>query len=85
LTDRAVSRVLPSYPQTAKNAGISGLVRIKIVVDESGRVSSIAWAEGPMPLRQAAQDALRQWKFQPVLVDGKAVRATGFVDFSFSR
>ena len=85
LTDRATSRVTPVYPQIAKNAGASGLVRIKIVVDESGSVANIVWSEGPVLLRQAAQDALRQWKFQPIMVDGKAVRATGYVDFGFSR
>ena len=85
LTDKATSRVTPVYPQGAKNAGVSGLVRIKIVVDESGSVANIVWSEGPVLLRQAAQDALRQWKFQPVMVDGKAVRATGYVDFGFSR
>lgn len=85
LTDRATSKVVPVYPQVAKSAGVSGLVRIKVIVDESGSVVSIVWTEGPMLLRQAAQDALRQWKFQPVVVDGKPVRATGYVDFGFSR
>jgi TonB family protein len=85
LTDKATTKVAPVYPQMAKNVGVSGLVRVKIVVDESGSVTSIVWAEGPMLLRQSAADALRQWKFQPVLVDGKPVRATGYVDFSFLR
>jgi TonB family protein len=85
LTDKAVSRVTPVYPQAARNAGVSGLVRIKIVVDEAGAVAGIVWAEGPMLLRQAAQDALRQWKFQPVTVDGKPVKSTGYVDFGFAR
>lgn len=85
LTDKAISRVTPSYPQAARNAGISGLVRVKIVVDEGGAVAGIVWAEGPMLLRQAAQDALRQWKFQPTLIDGKAVKSTGYVDFGFTR
>ena len=85
LTDRATSKVVPVYPQMAKSAGVSGLVRIKVIVDEGGSVASIVWTEGPTLLRQAAQDALRQWKFQPVVVDGKPVRATGYVDFGFSR
>lgn len=85
LTDKATSKVEPAYPQMARNAGVSGLVRIKIVVDEGGSVASIVWAEGPMLLRQAAQDALRQWKFQPFVVDGKPMKATGYVDFGFSR
>lgn len=85
LTDKAISRVTPAYPQAARNAGISGLVRVKIVVDEGGAVAGIVWAEGPMLLRQAAQDALRQWKFQPTLIDGKPVKSTGYVDFGFTR
>ncbi|MDQ2854944.1 MAG: energy transducer TonB, partial [Acidobacteriota bacterium] len=85
LTDKATSKVAPVYPQLAKNGGVAGLVRVKVVVDESGSVASIVWAEGPMLLRQAATEALRQWKFQPVLVDGKPVRATGYVDFGFLR
>jgi TonB family protein len=85
LTERSTSKVIPNYPQLAKSGNVSGLVRIKIVVDETGSVSSIVWTEGPMLLRQAAQDALRKWKFQPVVVDGKPVRATGYVDFGFAR
>jgi len=85
LAEKATNKVTPVYPQMAKNAGVSGLVRVKIVVDEAGSVAGIVWAEGPMMLRQAAQDALRQWKFQPVMVDGKPVKATGYVDFGFSR
>ena len=85
LTERATSKVVPTYPQLAKSGNVSGLVRIKIVVDEAGSVASIVWTEGPVLLRQAAQTALRQWKFQPVMVDGKPVKATGYVDFGFAR
>jgi protein TonB len=85
LIEKATKKVEPQYPQTAKNVGISGLVRVKLVIDESGSVANIVWTEGPMLLRQAAQDAVRQWKFRPVVVDGKAVRAAGYIDFGFAR
>lgn len=85
LIDKATKKVVPTYPQTAKTAGASGLVRVKVVVDEAGSVASIVWTEGPMLFRQAAQEAVRQWKFQPVVVDGKPVRAAGYIDFGFSR
>ena len=85
LTDKAISKVTPTYPQIAKNAGVSGLVRVKIVVDEGGSVANVVWAEGPMLLRQAAQDALKQWKFQPTIIDGKPVKTAGYVDFGFTR
>lgn len=85
LIEKATKKVDPLYPQTAKNVGISGLVRVKLVIDESGSVANIVWTEGPMLLRQAAQDAVRQWKFRPVVVDGKPVRAAGYIDFGFAR
>jgi TonB family protein len=85
LTDKGTSKIVPSYPQIAKSAGVSGLVRVKVVVDERGSVASIAWIEGPMLLRQAAQDAARQWKFPPTIVDGRPVRVAGYIDFAFSR
>jgi TonB family protein len=85
LTDKGTSKIVPSYPQIAKSAGVSGLVRVKVVVDEKGSVASIAWIEGPMLLRQAAQDAARQWKFPPMIVDGRPVRVAGYIDFAFSR
>jgi protein TonB len=85
LYEKATKRVEPLYPQTAKSTGVAGLVRVKLVIDESGSVANIVWTEGPMMLRQAAQDAVRQWKFRPVIVDGKPVRAAGYIDFGFSR
>ena len=85
LFEKATKKVEPAYPQTAKNVGVSGLVRVKVVIDESGSVSNIVWTEGPLLLRQAAQDAVRQWKFRPVIIDGRPVRAAGYIDFGFTR
>jgi TonB family protein len=85
LIEKATKKVQPLYPQTAKTVGVSGLVRVKLVIDESGSVANIVWTEGPVLLRQAAQDAVKQWRFQPVMVGGKAVRAAGYIDFGFTR
>ena len=85
LTDKGTSKIVPSYPQIAKSAGVSGLVRVKVLVDENGSVASIVWTEGPVLLRQAAQDAARQWKFPPMVVNGKPMRVAGYIDFGFSR
>ncbi len=85
LTDKATTKVVPNYPQSARNAGASGLVRIKVAVDENGAVASILWVEGPVLLRQAALDAVKQWKFAPMVVNNKPVRMAGYIDFGFSR
>jgi hypothetical protein len=51
-------------------------------VNEKGKVS-VNSSEGPMLLRQAAEDAARGWGFPPALVAGKTVRISGFIDFEF--
>lgn len=82
LSGRENKRLTPSYPAQAKMAGVSGVVRVYVTVDEKGKVS-VNNSEGPMLLRQAAEDAARGWGFPPTVVAGKAVRVAGFIDFEF--
>ena len=63
-------------------AGVSGTVRVNVTVDEKGKVS-VNSSEGPLLLRQAAEDAARGWGFPPTIVAGKVVRISGFIDFDF--
>lgn len=82
LSGRENKRLTPSYPSQAKMAGVSGTVRVNVTVDEKGKVS-VNSSEGPILLRQAAEDAARGWGFPPTIVAGKAVRISGFIDFDF--
>lgn len=84
LNSRATRRVVPVYPQIARNASAEGIVRVYVTIDESGNVNEIAKSEGPTLLRGAAEDAARRWKFAPTLVAGKPVRLTGFIEFNFT-
>jgi TonB family protein len=82
LGGRENKRRTPSYPVPARMAGVSGIVRVNVTVDEKGRVS-VNSSEGPILLRRAAEDAARGWGFPPTVVGGKAVRISGFIDFEF--
>jgi len=84
LNMRATRRVVPVYPQIARNASAEGIVRVFVTVDERGNVNEIAKSEGPTLLRGAAEDAARRWKFSPTLVAGKPVRLSGFIEFNFT-
>jgi len=70
---RMISSVPPAYPTLARTQHISGDVRIDALIDETGRVTTMKVVAGPTLLRQAAMDALRQWKYQPATLGGKAV------------
>lgn len=81
---RATRRVVPVYPAIAKNSATQGTVRVYVTIDENGNVSKIARSEGPSLLIGAAEDAARRWKFSPTAVDGKLVRLSGFIEFTFT-
>jgi TonB family protein len=75
---------VPRYPPLAKQSGAAGLVRVYVVVDESGKVVEVSHSEGPMLLRQAAEEAARHWSFSAVNGDGGPVRLSGYIDFNFT-
>ena len=68
-----ISSVQPVYPQMARSQRVSGDVKIDALIDENGRVTGMKVVSGPVLLHQAAMDALRQWKYRPATLDGKAV------------
>lgn len=80
----ATRKVNPIYPRQAKSMRLTGVVTIKIMVDEDGSVADIVDMEGPSMLTRAAEDAIRKWKFRPFKRDGQPVKASGFVSFNFS-
>lgn len=82
LNGRESQRFTPAYPQMAKNAGITGTVRVFGIVDEKGKLW-VTNSEGPTLLRRAAEDAARRWTFPPTVMSGKVVRLAGYLDFDF--
>jgi len=74
----------PVYPLAAKSMRASGVVKVEVTVDEKGDVTTVKKVSGPMMLQDAAKDAIKKWKFKPFVRDGQPVKATGFINFSFS-
>jgi TonB family protein len=74
----------PEYPQDAKDAGVQGIVILDATIDEQGDVANVRVVRSVPMLDQAATDAVRQWKFQPALLNGKpvAVIVTMTVNFT---
>src|SRR5208282_5852692 len=70
---KLVSSVSPVYPLVAKNQHVSGDVLIDALIDANGNVTTMKVISGPALLHHAAMEAVRQWKYQPATLDGKAV------------
>jgi TonB family protein len=75
------------WPEAAKQNGQQGMVEILVTVRPDGLVSKAEVLSGPEIFRKPAVMAVEQWKFRPVLRDGRAVFAyteatVDFIDFS---
>ncbi|HKV62322.1 MAG TPA: TonB family protein [Candidatus Acidoferrum sp.] len=70
---KLISSVPPTYPMLAKNQHVSGNVLVDALIDLNGKVTTMKVVSGPTLLHQAAMDALKQWRYQPATLDGKAV------------
>ena len=75
------------YPEDAQNAGIDGAVQAEIVINEEGAVTEAQVVRSVPFLDEAALEAVRQWRFDPTVVDGKPVpvRMRVTVNFSLSQ
>jgi TonB family protein len=84
LLPKAMDKPAPSYPQTARAARVTGMVTVFLMLDEKGAVAKVERTDGPEMLRGAAADAARRWKFRPTVVNGQAVRVSGYINFNFT-
>jgi TonB family protein len=73
---KLIKRVDPVYPQEAMDKGVEGKVVIEITINEQGEVSDVKVKEGPELLRQAAIDAVRQYRFSNPLKQGVKISLT---------
>ena len=66
-------QVNPKYPEIARKAGLTGKVFLKFLVDKNGRVSNVSILRGQEIFRQAAIDAVLQFRFEPAQQNDKPV------------
>lgn len=62
---KVVTRVVPSYPSTARHLNIKGSVKLEAVVAPNGTVKLVEVKGGHPLLAQSAESAIREWKFEP--------------------
>jgi protein TonB len=68
----------PAYPGAARRAEIEGVVRLEADVAADGTVTGVRVLEssGSSMLDDAAEAAVRRWRYEPATEDGVAVAAT---------
>ncbi len=71
---RAISRTPPVYPYSLRRERITGTVTVLFVIDEEGRVRDPRVDESThREFERHALDAVRQWRFEPGVKDGRPV------------
>ncbi len=83
-------RVDPRYPVTAANQGIEGFVELIFNINKEGKVENIhiLHSEPKRVFDKAAKDALRKWRYQPRIVNKKAVNTNDVkvrLDFTLAK
>jgi TonB family protein len=87
MAQRLLHRVEPQYPLEAEKSKLQGVVVLDTVIGTDGSVRELRPVSGPDLLVEAATDAVRWWRFQPYIVNGRpvAVETTIEVDFQLPR
>jgi TonB family protein len=75
----------PVYPAMARSAGVSGAVTIEATIGPDGKVIDAKVVRSIPLLDQAALDAVRQWKYNPTLLNGVPVPVLMTVTVNFTR
>jgi protein TonB len=81
---KLIKSTQPVYPQIAKTRRLTGLVKVKVKVGADGRVVSAEFFSGPAIFKDAALDAVRQWRYQPATLDGKPIEQETEITLKFS-
>jgi periplasmic protein TonB len=64
----------PVYSDQARRARVEGVVVIQAIIDRQGNVTQVeVLRDLPMGLGRAAEQAVKQWKFEPATLDGRPV------------
>ncbi len=80
-----VKSVAPMYPEAMRRDHVSGIVMLRVVIDENGDVVERTVAKSSRPEFEApALEAVQQWKFKPAKRAGMAVKATVTIPLKFS-
>ncbi|MGD0956024.1 MAG: TonB family protein [Candidatus Acidiferrales bacterium] len=81
---KVVQRIQPVYPPSAKAAHVEGTVILHAIIARDGSVQKLELVSGPEQLVDAAMDAVRQWRYQPTLLNGQPVEVDTTIQIIFT-
>ncbi len=79
-----INQPMPEYPPLARQARIQGDVVLHAIISKDGRVEQLSVISGHPLLIQAALDAVRQWRYQPTLLNNVPVEVDTTITVKFT-
>jgi protein TonB len=73
----------PEYPQIAKVTRTEGTVVVTATIDTQGRIIGLKVLSGPAMLRPAAENAIREARYRPYLLNGQPVEVETTISVNF--
>jgi protein TonB len=70
---KLLTKTVPVYPADAKKARVQGTVTLNAMIGKDGSVENLKAISGPSALQGSALDAVKDWKYQPFLLNGNPV------------
>ncbi len=81
---KLIKKVDPIYPDEARKEGISGVVLLSVRSNEQGNIVGVKIVKSPHELlSKAAVEAVKQWKYEPMLIKGKPMPIIFTVTMTF--
>jgi len=74
----------PIYPPLAKQARIQGHVILTAIIGKDGTIQNLTVVSGHPLLVPAALEAVKQWVYQPTLLNGEPVEVVTEIDVNFT-
>ncbi|MGA8409055.1 MAG: energy transducer TonB [Candidatus Acidiferrales bacterium] len=81
---KLIRQVTPIYPTIAKTAHISGTVVLHAIIAKDGTIQELTYVSGPPLLMRNAMDAVRQWRYNPTLLNGEPVEVDTTISVVFT-
>jgi protein TonB len=83
LVGKLIRHLGPIYPPDAKQQHVEGIVRLHAVIGKDGIIRSLEPVSGPPLLVQAAMNAVREWRYEPTLLDGHPIETQDEISLIF--
>jgi len=83
-TGMLIQSTPPIYPPIAKTARVAGTVELHATISANGTIKDLHAVSGPVMLRQAAVDAVRNWRYKPYRLNNQPVEVETTINVVFT-